>query len=198
MPIKINSSNPYSAIKTINHALNEISKTFGTDARQLQDMQAKLDLVLGEGATRINSKGGISVRNTASNRAGIAQADVAGALSNLPTASEYLEQAKERVRADRGKEDVSTSEAIEHEQKVDRVKHESERIRQILSKQKAEGGTISAMGYDELYDLIAGDFADIDEQWSWHGSTYEPSSGGDWVDVSEDFFEGGIGSIERL
>lgn len=198
MPIKINSSNPYSTIKTINHALNEISKTFGTDARQLQDMQAKLDLVLGEGATRINSKGGISVRNTASNRAGIAQADVAGALGNLPTASEYLEQAKERVRADRGKEHVSTSEAIEHEQKVDRVKHESERIRQILSKQKAEGGTISAMGYDELYDLIAGDFADIDAQWSWHGSTYEPSSGGDWVDVSDDFFEGGIGSIERL
>jgi len=196
MPIKINSSNPYSAIKTINHALNEISKTFGTDARQLQDMQAKLDLVLGEGATRINSKGGISVRNTASNRAGIAQADVAGALGNLPTASEYLEQAKERVRADRGKEDVSTSEAIEHEQKVDRVKHESERIRQILSDQKAEGGTISAMGYDELYDLIAGDFDD--EQWCWHGSTYEPSSGGDWVDVSEDFFEGAIGSIERL
>ena len=192
MPIKINSSNPYSAIKTINHALNEISKTFGTDARQLQDMQAKLDLVLGEGATRINSKGGISVRNTASNRAGLAQADVAGALGNLPTASEYLEQAKERVRADRGKESVSKREAIEHEQKVDAVKRASERIRQILSKQKAEGGTISAMGYDELYDLIAEDFEPD------YGTSYFTPDEGDWVDVSEDFFEGGIGSIERL
>lgn len=193
MSIKINTSNPYSAIKTINHTLGEISKTFGADSRQLQQMQAQLDLVLGEGATRINSKGQLTLRNTAETRANISDAESAEALGNLPTASEYMEQAKARTRADRGDEKVSKREAVEHEQKVDAVKNASERIRQILSAQKNAGEDIHAMGYDELYDLIADDFDDSYDE----GDYYEPDVD-DWIDVDDDFWDGGLGSVDRL
>lgn len=203
MSIKINTRNPYSSVVTINHALREIGKTFGQGARQLDTMRAQLDLVLGEGATRVNSKGQIRLRNTRKVREALSDAERASALNNLPTAGEYLEEAKERTRDDRGDDEVTTAEAVEHERKVDRVKASSERIKQVLSDRKDNGEQIpSSMGYDELYELIKDDFNEVNDEWKQYGylggGKEFSLDDGDWVTVSDDFFNGGTESIERI
>lgn len=205
MAIKINPANPASTVQTINHALSEISKTFGSDARQLEEMQAKLDLVLGEGATRINSKGQLKLRNTGAVRERLASNEAVEGLSDLPTAKDYMREAMDRTRTDRGGAPVTKAEAVEHEAKVDRIKRSAEQIKQILSDLKSIGYEIpSSMTYDQLDSLL--------DQAPWllgaHEAGYSVSStplfdesdfdwDGEWVTDAEDF-EGGLGDIERL
>lgn len=203
MAIRINPSNPNSTVKTINHALKSIGDTFGKDARQLEQMQAKLDLVLGEGATRINSHGQVTLRNTKRVRESLSSPDTAEALSDLTTASEYFKEARTRTQEDRGGAFATDREVVEHEHKVDRVKSSAEQVKQVLSRLKDMGYEIpSSMTYDQLDAILDNEgwlteqntssdfraplFSDSDFDWD-----------GDWVDDADDF-NGGFEGLERL
>lgn len=195
MPININTNNPYSSVVTINHALTSIGKQFGNDSLKLEEVGALLDLTLGEGATTVNSRGQLKLRNTKAVREALSNPEIAEVLK-LPTASDYMESAKGRVRQETGQEKVSKSEAIKHEAKVDDVKRaaESGRLKQLLSDQKAKGSVIGSMDYSELWDIIQGDLA---EDEGIEGDYYEPGID-DFVDIDEDIFNGGLGGIEGL
>lgn len=195
MPININTNNPYSSVVTINHALTSIGKQFGNDSLKLEEVGALLDLTLGEGATTINSRGQLKLRNTKAVREALSNPEIAEVLK-LPTASDYMKSAKGRVRQETGQEKVSKSEAIKHEAKVDDVKRaaESGRLKQLLSDQKAKGSVIGSMDYSELWDIIQGDLA---EDEGIEGDYYEPGID-DFVDIDEDIFNGGLGGIEGL
>lgn len=209
MAIKINTNNTYSAVKTINHALQSIGAKYGTNAHQLEQMRAVLDIALGSDATYISDSGkteGMTrLRNTAEIREKLSNPEIVKMLSNLQTAAEYSKAARKRAEEDAG-EKLTEAEVVKHEQMVDDVKRaaESEMIKNLLSAQKDAGVDVSGKkSYKELYDLITGENSPFTSQERAEGGAgfqddIFNAKNENWIESANDAFNGGIGRIEKL
>lgn len=211
MAIKINTNNTYSAVKTINHALQSIGAKYGTNAHQLEQMRAVLDIALGSDATYISDSGkteGMTrLRNTAEIREKLSNPEIVKMLSNLQTAAEYSKAARKRAEEDLG-ENLTEEDVITHEMMVDEVKRaaESELIKNLLSAQKANDIDVSgSKSYKELYDLITAEDSpftqsgakDDKEGMKIRDDTYNAKNE-NWVQNKNDSFNGGIGRVEKF